>query len=152
MNKFLSCTALIMLALAGSPRAAEPPATGDPAYLAGRFTGTLPCADCRGIRTELSLYRASRHGLPSGYILRETYLGTRDGDKTFDSKGQWYVLRGSAANPDATVYQLAPEPAAEERHFLKVGENRLRVLTKELGELPPAMPRTLTRAPAPARF
>jgi hypothetical protein len=142
MMNVLRSAAIMVLALAGS---AAHGADDNPGYLVGKFAGVLPCADCRGIRTELTLYRASRHGLPTGYTLRETYLGTRDGDKAFDSRGQWYVLRGSAANPDATVYQLAPEPAGEERHFLKAGENKLRLLTRDLAELPSAMPHSLTR-------
>ncbi len=151
MKKSLWCAAIAGAALLFASGVPAHAADKNPAYLAGQFAGTLACADCRGIRSELSLYRASRYGLPTGYTLRETYLGTRDGDKIFDSRGQWYVLRGAAANPDATVYQLVPEPAGEERNFLKLGENKLRVLTKDMVELPPAMPRTLVRRARPAK-
>src|SRR5262245_24060220 len=47
------------------------------------FTGVLPCADCAGIRHELTLHSDQHSGQPLTYALVQTYLGTRDGDRTF---------------------------------------------------------------------
>ncbi|WP_072023207.1 envelope stress response activation lipoprotein NlpE [Photorhabdus australis] len=47
------------------------------------FKGILPCADCSGIDTTLLLDG------DGGYILEQTYLGTRDGEQSFFESGQW---------------------------------------------------------------
>lgn len=60
---------------------------------AQRYVGTLPCADCAGIRTELWLDAAGADGLGS-FRLRETYLNGRGGDRVFESAGQYRLLRG----------------------------------------------------------
>ena len=77
----------------------EPDATR---LLVGVFEGVLPCADCEGIRTELTLYQDVANADNNSYILKETYLGVNTGDTTFTSKGKWDVLKGTKA--DAGVY------------------------------------------------
>ena len=99
--------------------------------LLGSYTGILPCADCAGIRTNLMLY-ADR------YELRETYIGTRDGDRTVEKTGGVKVTRGSASDREATVYQLQDERSEPRRNFLRVGDNELRLLDAKLHDLPGA--------------
>src|SRR5215831_4012358 len=41
------------------------------------YEGVLPCADCEGIKTELTLYRKAESSDPATYRLSETYLGRR---------------------------------------------------------------------------
>jgi len=55
----------------------------------GPYIGTLPCADCAGIRTELTLFTLGGSGRPESYRMRVTYLGTRDGDRTEERLGPW---------------------------------------------------------------
>lgn len=55
----------------------------------GPYVGTLPCADCAGIRTTLTLYTMGEGGAPLVYRLTATYLGTRDGDRTEERLGPW---------------------------------------------------------------
>src|SRR5688572_2876414 len=64
----------------------------------GRFVGVLPCADCAGIRTQLRLFAAHGTGQPTRYQSNETYIATREGDRTFDRSGRWTILRGSPDN------------------------------------------------------
>lgn len=70
------------------------------------FEGTLPCADCQGIRSRVALFNkpGSSEGL---FILSNTYLGANDGkNETFITEGNWTTLKGTTKNPDAVVYQL----------------------------------------------
>ncbi len=77
------------------------PATG-PLGSPASFRGTLPCADCPGIETTLSL-RAD-----GVYVLRERYLGKPDGEfnpaldigrYTLDATADRLVLRGGREAP-----------------------------------------------------
>jgi copper homeostasis protein (lipoprotein) len=83
------------------------------------YEGVLPCADCRGIRTELTLFEDD-----STYRLVETYLGTRDGDRTVESEGTWTLRRPA-------IYQLHPGNAGEMRRYLIVDERQIRQLGGE---------------------
>lgn len=49
---------------------------------AGTYAGTLPCADCNGIKTSLSL------NADGSYSMQQTYLGKGD-EKAKENKGQW---------------------------------------------------------------
>ncbi len=100
-----------------------------------RFAGVLPCADCAGIRTELALWVEPPGELATRYLLRETYLDTGDGDRTFESEGEWVVLRGSATDPDATVYELDPGRPDRTRRFLRRGDYELELLDRERREI-----------------
>src|SRR5262245_27619507 len=106
MIVLLASTCLLLASCSPSPRVPSPqspPQAGAQANVntPGVFTGTLPCADCPGIRTELTLNAPASPGGDQGtYTLRQTYLGTPDGDRTFDTGGRWTLLRGSAPDPN----------------------------------------------------
>jgi uncharacterized lipoprotein NlpE involved in copper resistance len=106
------------------------------AFVVGRYAGTLPCADCRGIRTTVSLYAADRLQTGGGsFALSEEFLGTRDGDRRFDTRGRWIILRGTPADVDATVYQLTVNEAKRVLYFLRVGDEVLRLLDNQQREI-----------------
>src|SRR5688572_14561571 len=63
------------------------------APLFGRFVGVLPCADCSGIHIDLRLYAEQPSARPTRYESIETYLGTRDGDRTIKHAGRWTIMR-----------------------------------------------------------
>jgi uncharacterized lipoprotein YbaY/uncharacterized lipoprotein NlpE involved in copper resistance/heat shock protein HslJ len=102
---------LVLTRLPGTPPpppqakpAAEPPAPPLPPMplqnLPATFTGTLPCADCEGIRYHLNLFP------DDSYFLRMTYVG-RQADPV-DDIGSWavssdrrvLVLKGKADKPE----------------------------------------------------
>jgi uncharacterized membrane protein/uncharacterized lipoprotein NlpE involved in copper resistance len=122
------------------------PARDDAAGLIadGTYVGTLPCADCAGIRTELTLYR-NRGGQPARFRLRETYLRTRDGDQVIDTLAAWTEL-------DARV-RLQPHDDPARRSLRRLGADTLELLDRD--ERPPAsgldyrLRRDATRAPLP---
>jgi|CXWL01.1.fsa_nt_gi hypothetical protein len=121
--------------------------TPAPDVLTGRYAGTLPCADCDGIRLVLELYEKTADGPPTRYTLERTYLGTPDGDRIYIEVGEWTILLGSGADPDATVYQLDPGKPGKTQSFLQRGDRELVLLDQELGEIQSALPDTLTRVP-----
>jgi len=130
---------IVIAALAGCAGQGGSPSSSESSGLLGSYTGILPCADCAGIRTDLKLY-AER------YELRETYIGTRDGDRTVEGTGRVKVLRGSANDREATVYQLQAGRSDPPRNFLRAGDSELRLLDGKLHDLPGAAPSTLYHA------
>ena len=133
-----------LVGCAGSGGDSPPtPASG---VLLGTYTGILPCADCAGIRTDISLYSEQPAGEPTRYALRETYIGTRQGDRTVETTGRLTVKRGSASEPDATVYQLDSGKPDAQRNFVRVGDNELRLLDREQREIKTSAPRSIYRA------
>jgi copper homeostasis protein (lipoprotein) len=104
------------------------------------FSGMMPCADCSGIKTVLTLHRDAQ-GAPSDYTMSETYVGRAVG--TSKTSGTWAIVRGDAADKNATVYQLHPSGSSGGGSYLLVDENTLRLLDGNLGELPASLPHTL---------
>jgi len=119
------------------------------AALLGRFAGTLPCADCGGIRTELQLYTDPTSYAPTTYELQETYLATRDGDRTLTATGRWTIMQGSAIDNDGTIYQLDFDRPSQARNFLKIGDWALLQLDREQALIQSSQNHTLTRVDAP---
>jgi predicted secreted protein len=143
----VAATLLALGALAGcAGSGSDAPSTPASSVLVGTFTGILPCADCAGIRTDLALYAEQPSGEPTRYALRETYIGTRQGDRTVETAGSLAVKRGSASDPNATVYQLDSAKADLRRHFLRAGENELRLLDREQREIKSSASYSLYRA------
>ncbi len=87
------------------------------------YEGVLPCADCQGIRTELTLFDGD-----FTYRLVETYLGTPDGDRTVESDGRWSLLRPDRRDPEVAIYQLRPDEPGDVRNFLVVDDQQIRQL------------------------
>jgi len=109
-----------------------------------RFVGTLPCENCDGIRTDLLLF-TTPDGEPKNFELQEVYLGTVDGDRTYTTKGDWKVFRGSAADPGAAIYEFESDETGP-MSFLVLGKKyELRLLNRSRAELDTPIPHSLTR-------
>lgn len=81
----------------------------------GTYTGILPCADCEGIQTKISLFEDGT------YQLRQLYPGIGK-DRIFESDGKFdWIDSGS------TIILLSEEPP----NIYRVGENHLRKLDIE---------------------
>ncbi|EKT53399.1 envelope stress response activation lipoprotein NlpE [Providencia sneebia] len=52
-------------------------------YIDRAYTGIIPCADCSGIEATLLVNQDGT------YVEQLVYLGTRDGDQTFNETGTW---------------------------------------------------------------
>jgi uncharacterized lipoprotein NlpE involved in copper resistance len=143
---------LVIVALGGCQSRLAPPVTSTVDHVApavsgkkvrAAYQGVLPCADCQGIRTELTLFEED-----FTYRLVETYLGTPEGDRIFESEGVWSTVQGTAEKPDARIYQLKPAKAGESRSFLVIDDQQIRQLDREGREIVESqLDYTLTRKP-----
>jgi copper homeostasis protein (lipoprotein) len=102
----------------------------------GTFAGVLPCADCAGTLTELRLFEEQPSGRAARYELTETRLGARDGG-SIGTTNRWAILRGSAGDGNATVVQLDLGRIDARKNFLRVGDDELRLLDRNLREILP---------------
>lgn len=66
------------------------------------YEGVLPCADCSGIDTKITL------NPDNTFEMTEIYQGKND-DNPFVTKGTWTLETGTPANPNAQVYALTTE-------------------------------------------
>src|SRR4030095_4253391 len=141
--------ALLSLCLAACKTAGQDNPHRDTAHteMVVRYAGTLPCGDCKGIRTVLTLYSDPN---PTRYELRETYLGTRNGNQTFISWGRWMIAHGIANDKDAVVYQLTSDRPNQTRSYLKDGDHELIPLDRMRGVVSPRNPPFLFAVPAEA--
>lgn len=111
----------------------------------GVFEGTVPCADCEGIKMTLTLYQDPKTLGAAGYTLDSTYIGQPNG--TFNRQGQWDYLRGNDDDPNATIYGLdLDKPALERQYFLKVGDDKITMLDEKMNPIKSNLNYTLTRA------
>jgi len=111
----------------------------------GTFAGVLPCADCAGILTELRLYTEQPSGQPTRYELTETYIGARDGGGSIGTTNRWTFVRGTASDGGATVIQLDLGRIDARKNFVRVGNDELRLVDRNLKEIPPSLPHSLYR-------
>ena len=149
MRGVLSRTALALAAaIAAAAAQAQPTGRPDVPVLLGEFKGTLPCSDCQGIETSLTLIKKDEGTAEGTYVLLETFVG-KSPDPVV-AEGTWTTLRGSAADPDATVYELNPDSLEfQRRAFLKVNDFVIRLLGPGHTELADAGNVTLTAPPDP---
>jgi hypothetical protein len=99
------------------------------------YRGVLPCAVCIGIDTKLVLVHERFAGMGT-YILTETYLHRGDTVTFTQFEGEWTHLRGSAADLNATVIELFHSSDDQFRYYLKQKDGSLKMLDKQLREMP----------------
>ncbi|MBC9911065.1 copper resistance protein NlpE [Chitinophaga varians] len=108
------------------------------------YTGTLPCADCSGILTTLSLEENGPDG-ELVFKLKETYQGVAGKDQTFNSEGNYKVLHGDAEDKDAEIVQLNPDKDQNLQRFYRRAGDVLRPLDKDRQAIPASMTYSLKR-------
>lgn len=99
------------------------------------FVGTLPCADCEGIRTDVTL-KFTKDGQPQGFTMTEAYLGAKDSGENhaFNSEGDFAVLTGTTKDPKAVVYHLMPKDD-EPTYYQRVDDSTLRLLDNSMNPI-----------------
>lgn len=80
----------------------------------GTYAGTLPCADCSGIYTEITL-------TGENYQKKTVYQGKQDGDHIFEESGKY------TWNAEGSIITLDNDPADQ----YQVGENQLFALDQD---------------------
>lgn len=101
--------------------------------LFGKFTGTIPCADCDGIFTDLILNKNTEGGDGGLYELVEIYRGVTTEPKV--TQGTWITITGTDKDENAVVYQLTPSGPDTPRYFKVLDENTLRLLDRSGNEI-----------------
>jgi hypothetical protein len=102
--------------------------------LIGTYKGTTACADCTGILTVLRLYAKGPNDFTDNvYLSTRTYQGGRGGDQSFTDRGEWYLNKGDAVDPNATVYALSPDgPQLRQYFLLQLGGAALTLLDQQM--------------------
>lgn len=97
-------------------------ASATPALQTESYSGTMPCADCSGVLTELALQHQPNS--PEGtFLLKETYLGKPDTANSFNTNGTWTTTHGSATDPDITIIELNAEGGTNGSRYYEVLPN-----------------------------
>lgn len=102
----------------------------DPKASSTVYQGVLPCADCPGIKTTLTLYR-DQDGKASRYELNQEYLGVDRGMDGENDRGNWAVQRTDVDGRDYPVFVLNPEQPDDQVRFLQNATNAVELLNAE---------------------
>jgi copper homeostasis protein (lipoprotein) len=102
-----------------------------------QFKGILPCADCPGIETELTLVNDDLR-----YVMKERYIDRSVTPRV--STGEWTTLRGYKDDEDAVVYWLDPE-SDHEQYFLKTSDSTILMLDRNEERIQSSLNFTLTK-------
>ena len=97
------------------------------------YEGSLPCADCSEMKTRLEILIDYSNPEPP-FILKQAYIGSRDEDKTSIVHGVYGTLKETYRDNDATVYELNPDKPKETMYFLRVNDDTLKMLNRDIKE------------------
>jgi len=100
----------------------------------GKYVGTLPCAECKGIKMELTLVD-NKAGKGKTYILKQTFMGKPAGNSTLQSTGKWFAATGNSQNPKAVIYQLIPDKAYEPLYFVRLSDKAIEMLDRDQNKI-----------------
>ncbi len=91
------------------------------------YSGVLPCADCAGIRTTLTLYR-DQHGNPSRYQLQMQYLGTPGKRSSHTDSGNWMATTTTLNGYQYPLYVLNPKLPDAQQRFVRSAKNAVEMV------------------------
>ena len=94
--------------------------------LAIEFSKNMPLPDCLKIKWRLTLYQDKSTGAPSTYL----FMGT-----SAYREGSWEIIRGMEGNPNAVVYRLQLDKGQQPISFLRVDENHLFLMDRDMNLL-----------------
>lgn len=97
------------------------------------YSGMLPCADCSGIRTTLTLYR-DQFDAPTRFQLREEYLQGSSVGLTAVERGDWSQEIRVKDDRQMELYTINPETPDAKRQYLRDAVNAVEQLDQN-GEL-----------------
>lgn len=94
------------------------------------YKGNIPCDDCEEINLELKLENKMNNE-EKGFELIETYIGTKHGDRSFNSRGTYEIIHGLDNDPTAVVLTLMDENKVVTKAFVQEDEQNLRLVEKD---------------------
>ncbi|WP_043528480.1 copper resistance protein NlpE N-terminal domain-containing protein [Litchfieldella xinjiangensis] len=96
------------------------------------YQGTLPCRNCAGIDIDVYLEGTEEGAAEERtFTLDASYREHPQDPPDENYAGQWEVLSGTAADPEATVYELTPDGEGQIYYFLRVDESTLELIDPE---------------------
>ncbi|OBW96430.1 hypothetical protein QV08_10110 [Gallibacterium salpingitidis] len=97
-------------------------ATDNHAAVVGQYQGTLPCADCEGIKTSLSLNEDKSFNLTSEYLGKKDATFTENGIYTIANQ---VITLNTPASGEKSYYKITPKGLAvsDEQGTINSGEN-----------------------------
>ncbi len=82
----------------------EPLPTGDNSKVSldwnGNYKGTMPCADCQGIETSLTLNKDGSYVLTTKYLGKSDLVNEKTGKFTWNNAGSTITLDGISNSPN----------------------------------------------------
>ena len=118
---YLAVAAAAMMVSCNGKKTAQDETTNDSVSVAaGTYEGTLPAADCPGIKTVLTI------NADSTYQLQQDYIDRKDGHD--EASGVLQVLDGNV--------MMLVRPSSGEHSFYKVKDSKSIVMTDSLGNEP----------------
>lgn len=128
--------------------ATEPPSTTQPsaspsprAMTMGIFKGTLSCADCLGILTELTIVRIHTGRDEGTFLLKETFTGKKA--RTVEQTGVWTAETQETDGQKSLLIEMHFENG-EKRYFLQTNTFTLLQLSEDKKKLEPQSAHQLT--------
>lgn len=97
------------------------------------YKGTLPCADCPGLDTELIFKKINLDSLDGTYVMKETYL-ERNVDPII-TEGTWKSIFTSSKGKPIIVFEINSGSLDSLRYFQQVSETELKMLDKNKNEI-----------------
>ncbi len=91
------------------------------------YSGMLPCADCSGVRTTLTLYR-DQFDNPTRFHLREEYMNGSKVATSAIERGDWSQTTRMQDNKQMEVYTINPSDPDSDRQFLRDAVNAVELL------------------------
>jgi hypothetical protein len=101
--------------------------------------GIPPDIDCELMKWKLTLYQNASKKTPTIYKLHCSYglpkqgtTGLIGGGQKIELEGEWKIIKGTASNPRAVVYQLHDNKTSTTVSLLKLSDSLLHLLDSEL--------------------
>lgn len=117
-------TFVAMILLLTGCQSAPEPAPSDPNAQKVVYSGMLPCADCSGIRTTLTLFR-DQYDNPTRFVLREEYLNGSSLTLDAVERGDWQASTRTDAPSADPIFTLNPGDPSAQQHYIKDASNAL---------------------------
>lgn len=94
-----------------------------------RYEGVLPAADSEGIKYNVAI--VSKDSTVE-YTMKQTYLGTKDGDQTFETNGRVESITEQVDGKEVHAMRLVGKTEADDTYLLFVDGETVRVVGKDL--------------------
>ena len=127
MKTYLTAAVLGSAILVTGCQSQQPEEPIDPTAQQVTYTGMLPCADCSGIRTTLTLYR-DQYSNPTRFELREEYLSGSKVELSASERGSWEAEKRLQGNMEYDVYTINPNDPDADRKYIKDAVNAIEQL------------------------